>query len=762
MKLIRIPLLPQIALYCLTLAIAVQLGCEQAIPLPITAQPSDTIEIQEATTRSSYRWLGGQSTFESVALSPLNFFEKSRDAVSNFLESQPFNREPKALFVPDGISSQLLQLVDRVKYPGTEMTTVASITLSDKQGIFVLSRGGSKAAVCDSGKLVIWDLQTGRIERNLESRIENASQIVFNNDGTSLFVANQNALARIEIENDRIGPTTQKFPSPIVQVNIAVEVDKLVVRCEKGEILITDEKLEVLTQLPKATVKSAVAISDRGDRIAFWNGSTPTEVELKGLDFGRRAIVENIKYNGGDQHAVCGRFTTQWIHGRELFHWWHNEIGKPFSDRQWVASDLTWNPITFASTSPMENSDSRLMIASRKNGNGEKETVISDINCYSQISSQPTILPGHPTSVSVSYKGDVVAYKIGADINVFRRVQWQYSSHESLFYDAFSICMDASSPEQLDLVGEFILKNDFWWHYGFSAQDVFTQFAQIIGESWINMEQEAQPSQETETNLDALEEWLDGKSDLACASSGSRRIFKARRAAGVSDPRWFSAEGRKIFYEEMKKLRSDISPMLRKENPCSAAYDRLLYYTLVTDSDLDEVDSILQQAVSKHPDCVQPYITTIPMLTEQWLGNTEDVNTFARELRMLYGSEFGTMIYPRLCIATRRMFRTHQLTWQSSKLNIDTMIEGLDLLASRKALPKKTFNSAFYMFYSRENVDRKLRNIVNHYVEQNAFVPIMLPYTNGTDSSEVSNAARYHILRYLSQLYGEPLPEFFE
>ena len=762
MKFIRNCTRQHFLLFCFALILAVQVGCEQSIPLAIEPQELVSFEVQGATKRSSYRWPVGRTTFDTVAPSRLNFFEKTRDTVNTFLETKPLDGASKELFIPQGLNSNLVQLVDRIKFPRAEITTVASIPFSDKPGCYALSRDGSKIAIHASGKLAIWNVQTGQLETPLKSQIENAEQIVFNMDASSLFVASPSVLGRIDIEFDRIGATTNKFPSKVVQIATAVDVNKLVIRCEDGEILITDENMETLTQLPKAVVKSDVAISDRGDRIAFWNDNTPTEVELNGLEFGRRDIVENIKYKGGERHVICGRFSTQWIHGREVFHWWHKEMGKAFTDRSWVGSDLTWNPIAVVSTSPMEYSDSRLMIASRKNIDGERELIASDINCSSLNSSSPTILPKEATSFRLSYKGNFLAYQLNDEIKVCSRVQWQYGGHEPMFNDAWNVAMIEPSTEQLELFGEFILKNDFWWHYGLSAQDVFTQFSQLIGESWINLEQEEKPSEETTAKLAALEEWFNSGSDLARASSGSRRIYKAWRAVRVSGRQWFTSEGNKTFYEEMTKLRSDISPMLRKKDPCNAAYNHLLFYMLVTDSNLDQVDSILQQSISKNPECVQPYITTIPMLTEQWLGDSEDVSVFARELKSLYGNDLGSTIYPRLCIATRRMFETHQGTWHASKLNYDSMIEGLDLLARRKILSKKTFNSAFSLMISRENVDKKLRNIVNHYVEQNAFVPTMLLQTTNAGSSSASNAGRYHILRYMAQLYNEPLPEIFE
>nr|MCU0719549.1 hypothetical protein [Pirellula sp.] len=370
-------------LFCSAMLLAVQVGCEQSIPMANEPQQLVSFEVQGATKRSSYRWPIGRTTFDTVAPSRLNFFEKTRDTVNTFLETEPLDRATKELFIPQGLNSDLMQLVDRIKFPRSEITTVASIPFSDKSGCYALSRDGSKIAIHDSGKLCIWNALTGQLETTLKSRIENTERIVFNKDASSLFVTSPGVMGRIDIEFDRIGATTNKFPSKVVQIATAVDVNKLVVRCEEGEILITDENMETLTQLPKAVVKGDVAISDRGDRIAFWNDTTPTEVELNGLEFGRRSIVENIKYKGGERHVICGRFSTQWIHGREVFHWWHKEMGKSFSERSWVASDLTWNPIGVFSTSPMESSDSRLMIASRKTLDGERELIASDINCNS-------------------------------------------------------------------------------------------------------------------------------------------------------------------------------------------------------------------------------------------------------------------------------------------------------------------------------------------------------------------------------------------
>ncbi len=76
--------------------------------------------------------------------------------------------------------------------------------------------------------------------------------------------------------------STNKFPSPIVQFAIASDVNKLAIRCKQGEIYVTDEELAKFTAYPNPAAKSDVAISPLGDRIAFWNDTIPTEVEVKG------------------------------------------------------------------------------------------------------------------------------------------------------------------------------------------------------------------------------------------------------------------------------------------------------------------------------------------------------------------------------------------------------------------------------------------------------------------------------------------------
>ncbi|XZE19362.1 WD40 repeat domain-containing protein [Pirellulaceae bacterium SH449] len=738
------------------------LGCEQ--PIPITNPPSmeDGVQVSGVTQRYSYDWPVNRTFFDSVAPSRLDFFDKVRDNVRSFLETQPLEQQFGDIYVPDGLSDNAASVIDRVKIPREPMVELCSITLKGESPSFALSRDGHHLIVFDSDSFGLWNTSKGTLDKTFPVQLKNVSSVVFSLDGKSIFAAIADTVVRFDLEEGLVGSSTKSLPSKVAQIAIASDLDKLAIRCERGEVFVTDGSLKIANQVPKAIAKSNVAISDGGNRMAFWNEGIPTEIELNELEIGRKDLVESLQYRGGERLVVCGRFTTQWVHGQEVFQWWHGDIGKNFENRRMVSSDLTWNPVQLVSTSPMENSDSRMMIALRKNDQETLESVLVDANFYSNLSSAPTVLPKGATDFCAAYKANRIAYRVGNIVKVFSRIPWQYTSCESFFHDSLGVAMFDVSTSQLDLIGDFILNNNFWWHYGFSSQDVFTNLAQVIGLQWINWEEEQSPSEKTFTKLKALNEWHKDGGDLARASSGFRRIYAAWRSVRNTNPRSFTSETREKFYDEMKKLRSDITPMLEKSRPCSVAYALLLFYTSTTSNDLGQIDSILEQSTVMHPDSFQPFFKIVPMLTEQWLGQSDDVAVFTRELRSLYGNDFGAMAYPRLCVVVSGMFPTRQVAWDLSKLNVESMIEGLDKLAEKDVFSESLYKQSFALYQSRYNADNKLKRILKQFYEMSAFVPTMEMRSEDLAKALPSNAARYHLLRFVAQLNGESPPDFFE
>jgi hypothetical protein len=734
-------------------------GCERTIQIENLPIKSDTALASSAIQRSSYNWPIGRTSFDSIAPSPFDFFDATRAQAQEFIETQPLDQQLTEVFIPEGLTEYSRTLVHRVKLPRDAMEEVIRIPVSSERAVFAISRSGDRLAICEAGEISVWNVTKGSLEKKLSSKVENAERLVFDANGKSIFISTPTVLARVNVDDDQITATTSKFPSRIVQFAIASDLDKLVIRCDGGEILVTEGDLEKIAQYPKSSATSDVSISDKGDRIAFWNETTPTEIELDGLEFGRKEIVENLQYSGGERKVVCGRFTTQWLHGRQVFQWWHSEIGTPIKDRVWRKGDLTWNPVQLIATSPNVDSDSRALLAMRKTKQGDWQQVIAEVNCTYSTTSVAHEIPFDSKSICLNLTGSYVAYQSGKEVCVRKRVPWQFNSHESLLGDAMEFAMTQMAPEQLDFLGEFILKNNFWWKYGYSPQDVYTQFAKEMGTRWYYIETNKTPNEKTKQRLEALNKWYQNGSELALLSSGFRRRVIAWQALGGSDKSRFTYEAKERFDQELKKIRADISPLLRKPDPNNATYVLLLFYHLGIGSDLSEADAVLQKALTKHPECVEPLLITIPMLVERWRGARDDVAAFAREVRSLYGSELGSMQYPRMCIAVYSMFMESSNMSIYARMSMEQLIDGLISLSTRDAMSQNDYIESFRRLYSGRFTDAKLAPILDQYCRHNAFAPKREESLLSAPKTGPSNAGRYHVLRYVAQSFGEALPE---
>lgn len=734
-------------------------GCEKTIQVANAPVKTDSTFSSSGMQRSSYNWPMGRTFFDSISPSQFDCFDASRDRIREFLETRPLDQKLSDVFIPAGLTDYTRHLVHRVKMPRDSMDQVLRIPVASESAILAISRGGDKFAVCESGEVSVWNTKTGSRVNKLACRVDGAERMVFDAIGECVFVSTPTSVIRLNLAEDRITAEARVFPSRIIQFAIASDLDKLVIRCEGGEILVAEGNLERLSQFPKSSARSDVSISDRGDRIAFWSETTPTEVELIGLDYGRREIVEDIQYNGGERKVVCGRFTTQWLHGRQFFQWWHSEIGTAIKDRAWRKGDLTWNPVQLVSTSPNVESDSRTLLAMRKTKEGDWQQIIAEVNFTHSTTSVAHEIPVEAKSVCLNIAGDYFAYQTGKEVCVCKRVPWQFNSHKSLLGDAMEFAMSQMAPEQLDYLGEFILKNDFWWKYGYSPQDVYTQFAREMGTQWYYIETQKTPNEKTKQRLEALNKWYETGSELALLSSGFRRRVFAWQALGGSQMTQFSYEAKERFDQELKKIRADISPLLRKPNPNNATYVLLLFYHLGIGSDLSEADAVLQKALTEHPECVEPLMMTIPMLVEHWRGEMDDVASFAREVRSLYGSELGSMQYPRMCVDVYYMFMDASNMYRYARMNMQQLIEGLASLSARDSMSQDMFIDSFQLLYAGRVNDKKLAPILDQYCRHNAFVPNRLVSRSSAPKTGPTNAGHYHVSKYVAQSFGESVPQ---
>lgn len=738
-------------------------GCDNTIEMSNPTFESGDVEVSGSTSRESYDWPVGTKFFEPETPSRFKFFDATRERVKAFLDQAPFKQKPTEFFLPDGLSQKMIELAYRVKAPPDEPKSVLKVPVSSDSAVFAISKKGDKIAICDAGEILIWNTDEGKQEKAFPSTIENPERLVFDASGDSLFIANSNSIGRVDLETTQTRLSSNKFTSPIVQFAIATDVNKLAIRCKEGEIYVTDEALVKFTAYPNSAAKSDVAISSSGDRIAFWNDTIPTEVEVKDLEFGRRDIVEQVKYSGGERRVTCGRFTTQWIHGRQVFHWWHNELGVPFNNRSWRRDDFCWNPIALFHRSPNRSGDYHSVLGFREAAEGGLEQVIADVNCITGKSSRPQLIPTEAKSLCLNLAGSRYAFQVGREIQVADRVVWQLSLSDLFVADSFLISMQERAPEQLDHIGEFILKNDFWWEYGLSSQDAYTQFAEELGELWYELQTAKQPNEETKLRLELLDTWLEKGSELALLTSAFRRRVVAWQALGGMGVANYNYAGRDTFDKELKKIRAEISPLLRKPNPNNAALVLLLFYHLGSLSDLKEVDELLERSITQNPECFEPFIMAAPMLVKRWRGENNDLNAFIRETCSLYGPEFGPMLYTRLHVRTSWVFPGAASAILETRYSRDRIITGLAEMARRNWLDIYTFSDSFYLFYasiSPKHIRYKtIDPVIKEYCRQNAYSPRRNTNPHQTVEKEFDNPTRYIVLRYTAIIFDKVDPK---
>ncbi len=182
--------------------------------------------------------------------------------------------------------------------------------------------------------------------------------------------------------------------------------------------------------------------------------------------------------------------------------------------------------------SPNNSADHHSVLGFRESEDGGLEQVIAEVNCISGKSSRPQLIPTEAKSLCLNLSGGRFAYQTGREIQVADRKLWQSTFSDVFVADSFLIALSDRTPEQLDLMGEFILKNDFWWQYGVSSQDAYTQFSEELAELWYELQTEKQPTEETKQRLELLDNWLEKGSELALLTSAfsptGRRMASSR------------------------------------------------------------------------------------------------------------------------------------------------------------------------------------------------------------------------------------------
>jgi hypothetical protein len=741
------------------------LGCENTLrfsnePLSVKPQPA-SVRIE----RYSYLWPVGQHntrSFELVLGSPIPLSPTLKESVEKFVETKPFEQEREELFIPEGLEPIVIALAEPTRDPNAGLTSLGSIPLADDKAVFAMSRDGNRIALFSKSGLEIWDVKSGQRERLLKSKVEKLESLSFDCDGRYLFLANSTSVFRVDIEQDRIDCVYSDFSQPIVQMVAALNVNKLVIRSKKGELFVTDESLAKVRPLPGVVSSSEISISPAGDRLAFWSQGIPTEVALVGLELERQEFIKDGGFRGGNRLLACGAKSSQWICGRECLT--SKNVMNRSSNRsqQTERRDLSWDPVQLIVTSAWPDADQRLLVASRKTLAGESELVLCDLDMRFLRTSFRKVLPRGAQSVVVDRNANYVACQVGNEIRLYSRRPYVAADLEDFFEETFFIDGTFANG-RLDRLGEFVLKNDIWWHYGYSTHDAFTQLAMYIGKFWDNFESIQNPDEKSVAMVKNLNQWLEGQSDLALISSAFRRYHAAMKVLNRRYLDQLSPFERRQFDLHVEVLIQDIQPLLSKGAASSATNVLLLFHNMLTDFDPEKVGLILERSAIEHPGSFEPYLMVSKLLSPVIKGKKNDVSLFARAVRDLYGSELGDMLYLRICLVCGTFYES---TWDrreaitAYRLRTDLLLSGLQSHATNAMISKSLFMGAFQLLAPADNSDDLYREIMHSYYDRYLFVPIERVGNQNFDGVIKVNTPRYQVLRYIALLNGEEPPIF--
>ncbi|MCG8649255.1 MAG: hypothetical protein MI861_05455 [Pirellulales bacterium] len=551
---------------------------------------------------------------------------------------------------PASEQPQVVFSLDEAKYAGPQS--------------FDVSPDGTRLAVIENKKIVIYDTQDGSVRETLplpgglSAAQPPAAAIRFCGGGKELLVASQQKILRLDAQGSPIAETNG-CGEPIAQWIVNDDDQSMIIRTESGKLFGGSPDLDFFSayNLGKNVAFDQVSLSPDGTRIGVCVDGHPRTYVQDNFQ-----VIDQVSYDDvrlGSQVAIFSSPRVEaWTDGQQTFH--------ILNDRQRRSSSIypmLWRPQLLSPCSNLFSKDSCLAIARRLN-EGQEEWVLYDYLINRRINSRPIVIDEFPDRIAHSREGGHVALADSQGLHLINRPIWQIRSPallEYFVYDSF----EAENVERIEKLAA-IIKTQSRYGFGMSSEQLWGNLVEKIANRWRYLDQN-DPDHKT---YQALESWLKEGSQLALLASALRHYkrswnLRENRRSGTGAP-----QNGDTYAERQKRSSEEMSRVLEMGNPPLIALKYRIHLGVEQGEGLDDVDKFCRQACQLYPGELDPHHAITQKLLPGWLGETGDSVSFALSASKMFDRRCGDLLYLRLISRLAYWVNYHdRVAWRSYDAN---------------------------------------------------------------------------------------------
>ncbi len=210
--------------------------------------------------------------------------------------------------------------------------------------VFLVDHLGDRLYSAIGNKLCVWDIREGK-QTNAFAMPFPIELICYVQAADQCLITGANRVALVDLTNGNVLAEHQGLDQPIVQWQSASDSNRVVARCGDGHLLILDDRLTKVQQLPKIVSQGDVAISPAGDQVFFWQEGQPQQLSLTGLESGDVQSLPPDTLATQSFLTLCGKRQVFFIGDHTVSRMSYEDRQLPMSDRFLRRQFLLWRPL---------------------------------------------------------------------------------------------------------------------------------------------------------------------------------------------------------------------------------------------------------------------------------------------------------------------------------------------------------------------------------------------------------------------------------
>ncbi|MEM6687907.1 MAG: hypothetical protein AAF664_00680 [Planctomycetota bacterium] len=515
---------------------------------------------------------------------------------------------------------------------------------------FDLSSKGDRLVFIKDRTLVLHRIDGSKIgERPLPGFFTESDPVVavrFCENSTDLILVSAKQIARM---SGTSGQVTAVFARPnnaseslpdsgIAALEGNVGADHFVLVQNDGEVFFGDSELADFRSMGKQDVEDCVAASVSPDGKSFI-----VSTRSKVLRFDVSSGLPNISLVQDDPEYE--RFTSIAAGDQYAFVAYGGHFQKfSFDDpNNGVFDQGVWKIDVYSPKIFERNRYGTVLMAGRRVRNGQVEPILFSRSWASSTGfGHPQIIDhevarlltsfDRNSCVTLSKEGDLRILNIAGFVD-----HWQQFRY-------WELCrfVDNNRLDELVSATRILAKQKRF--VGNSPEDMRCRAIRDIGSRWDYLNR-TKPESPVLENLSA---WLAEGSPEALTAKACERIDAAWRKRGTSYVNQIAPQD----YADYQRLIGEAMPLLERaiqsEHCCATAYRRLIAVKLETGSNLEDIDSLCQEALERFPGSMEIHYQLMVKLLPQWFGEGSDSLAYASAISELYEDGYGDYLYLRL------------------------------------------------------------------------------------------------------------------